>query len=982
MSNSESRNGHKSHLPIRSSTPVRNVQINDKPQIHSAPGSPRPGMGVGMMHRADVRAKTQFVKPQSSSEVKELNAHCSEKLRQHLSHVSKKHARNPQESGLMQGEQWVDGPGAAIYPDKKKAKELWVDGPQAFMVASPEPTKTESKQSVINKKVSSEEQWVDGPQEMIAAPKRDELPVPLPVQPMHTCSKRDYACASPKSSPKHQLKKPADKSVKSGIASLIPEAKDRPESTLSLESNLSTIAEASDSRPCSLVEPGAEKTETAAKPEPVSETKPFVREWVHKHRPGKDQGVQSDSETGMFIVDSDNRVIGTLESMSAAKKHKLSGSLGGKMLQASSSSPKHSPRNSPAITRKTKPDAKPETPKLQKSQLPHTNNPTNRVAEWIKSVSVENDLDRASADSDLVLMADAETNTEHDSDFERMADSDSYVKVAESQQCAPQESTESEPCAVDTSYDSSMDTGELAETAVVTRDSIYEIEVEEQLEGLKRDGTQLQNEIPDDETFSSISKTDTNDDNDKGECQSLMESVTEQHMRALTSGPSSISKRLHKTLHERESSPVLSEYDNEQHSKKDVPMPLLFRRPDGASNPNLAKEQFQEAQYGKDILKDILTLSSDSVDGVVANITSSHNDSGISSVSDVPTTSCFALDSSSRPGKTGSDYSVPPEVQSSTLSNKGTTVCKSSQVQSKPPLPQKPNGSPKAGSSPKPSSSSPKPSSSTPSPSRQLASASKNGVKDLSANQKQTSKTSIIPVLSHSNGSKDKEKSSNGKQQKSNGASSVSNSNNGVSNNGVSNNGVSNNGVSNNGVLKNGSKNGKNGNGKNGNGGVRSKLPVFSTTNRTSSPSKDSKCPSKDSKCPKKEKDKDGGKSSKLDSALVSEIALKSRGTDSDSGNDSGIVAHEKLLSPYATVTKPRTPSHSTSSGHGSDNSSTVSTGIRSHQGNKSDKLHGGTSSGYESMLRDSEATGSSGHEGSASEGSQDRKKGSKKKGA
>jgi hypothetical protein len=41
------------------------------------------------------------------------------------------------------------------------------------------------------------------------------------------------------------------------------------------------------------------------------------------------------------------------------------------------------------------------------------------------------------------------------------------------------------------------------------------------------------------------------------------------------------------------------------------------------------------------------------------------------------------------------------------------------------------------------------------------------------------------------------------------------------------------------------------------------------------------------------------------------------RGNDSDSGNDSGIVAHEKkLLSPYATVTKPRTPSHS-SSGHG-----------------------------------------------------------------
>ena len=51
----------------------------------------------------------------------------------------------------------------------------------------------------------------------------------------------------------------------------------------------------------------------------------------------------------------------------------------------------------------------------------------------------------------------------------------------------------------------------------------------------------------------------------------------------------------------------------------------------------------------------------------------------------------------------------------------------------------------------------------------------------------------------------------------------------------------------------------------------------------------------------------------------VSQHQHKARGgtNDSDSGNDSGIVTHEKrLLSPYATVTKPRTPSHS-SSGHG-----------------------------------------------------------------
>jgi hypothetical protein len=66
------------------------------------------------------------------------------------------------------------------------------------------------------------------------------------------------------------------------------------------------------------------------------------------------------------------------------------------------------------------------------------------------------------------------------------------------------------------------------------------------------------------------------------------------------------------------------------------------------------------------------------------------------------------------------------------------------------------------------------------------------------------------------------------------------------------------------------------------------------------------------------------GEKGKLHNVRINELNV-SRGTDSDSGNDSGIVSYERsLLSPYSTVTKPRTPSHS-SSGHGSDNSSTVS---------------------------------------------------------
>ena len=107
----------------------------------------------------------------------------------------------------------------------------------------------------------------------------------------------------------------------------------------------------------------------------------------------------------------------------------------------------------------------------------------------------------------------------------------------------------------------------------------------------------------------------------------------------------------------------------------------------------------------------------------------------------------------------------------------------------------------------------------------------------------------------------------------------------------------------------------------------------------------------------------------KASNSRVSElISNGSRATDSDSGNDSGIASEQKkLLSPYSTLTKPRSTSHSTSSGHGSDNSSVLSGRFRSKS---ADKRQGGMSSGYESMIRDSEATGSSSTHDSTSESS------------
>lgn len=99
-----------------------------------------------------------------------------------------------------------------------------------------------------------------------------------------------------------------------------------------------------------------------------------------------------------------------------------------------------------------------------------------------------------------------------------------------------------------------------------------------------------------------------------------------------------------------------------------------------------------------------------------------------------------------------------------------------------------------------------------------------------------------------------------------------------------------------------------------------------------------------------------------------------------DSGNDSGVVANHLLSSPYSRLTKPKVERHS-SSGHGSsDNSSTLSgdhtgaallTTLHAPKVISRAPQPSGTSSGYESMIRDSEeGTGSSSNHDSASDSS------------
>lgn len=81
-------------------------------------------------------------------------------------------------------------------------------------------------------------------------------------------------------------------------------------------------------------------------------------------------------------------------------------------------------------------------------------------------------------------------------------------------------------------------------------------------------------------------------------------------------------------------------------------------------------------------------------------------------------------------------------------------------------------------------------------------------------------------------------------------------------------------------------------------------------------------------------------------------------GTDSGTSSVSGSPINTPLPSPYSKITAPRRPQRY-SSGHGSDNSSILSGELPPAMGRTALFYHSGGSSGYESMMRDSETTGS-----------------------
>ena len=801
----------------------------------------------------------------------------------------------------LESEQWIDGPVAAV---KQEKSEQWIDGPASFIV------KAEPKSTPKSAKISSEEMWIDGPREMIAEP-AEMSPSRSSNLAMHTGTKKAHVRSlsaekkvlSPHGSPAHH---PRTDRLATKPAWPLHDIKERPESTVSVDSTMSNAAQAPDSRPASMEVHNGDAD---------SNVKPFVRDWVEKH--GLSAESEMDKSIG-FIVNSEEQLIGTLETAAGSyRKSKPLDSRTKKLIPSSSTpkhSPHHSPKTSPAVARKSK--TTPPKLHVPKSQLPTPPSPNKRVSDWLKSVEhnqpeevlyLEGIVGKQTGISTAVM---AEENRQlivesHDDIYdvstcssvnpETLNDSvNIYADIDSSHKAAD---TTADGIA-DVSFDSSIDTNQ----SLQNRESIYEQEVDAQLEkALGETGNKLGTDIADDDTFSNASYSKESDSENFSDqpfavtsenLSDMKKSETIQSIKTLVGDiaddngqvqNSDISEKVCNGLYSEPYS-ALSDLD----SKPD----LLSRKPDGASNPNLTSELYTEKSSSFGALRE---------DYSIVNTVSSHTEVDLKSK-----TSYKSTTTSLRPGE--GDGQADEKARKDKIDFKQSNV-------TKPPLPQKVCS--KCGYSPQTAKS--------------MAKLCKDcqkmvtmSIKNSHKSRTEKDKTSKHNTSSSSNGSPSSSCAT--KTSKSSKSQSPS----------------------------------------------QSRLPIFSSKNFQTS--------SKDAKSNRK-KEKE---SKKLNNSRVNELVTRSplRGHESDSGNDSGIVAMEKtLLSPYATVTKPRTVSHS-SSGHGSDNSSTMSTDLHSKQGSTSDKLHGGTSSGYESMLRDSENSGSStAHEDSASEDTIcDKKKGTKKR--
>lgn len=853
-----------SRLPVQPlMSHVRSVTPSKIGHPSSVPGSPNPGlvkMGhiVGVYGKCPTAADSQAADSGGNSSSDQW---LEKPTKLHSHSVQSKVAKAIHEKQLpLDGELWIDGPGASATTETK-ASELWVDGPQAFVVHQQPQSLTSSSlplrdghhqqqthhhseafsRNGATKKVDAEEQWVDGPKEMLVGSSQP--------QPMHTYSKSEHSSRSSSQPRTCMPNKLNEKALKQALVKHM-ESIGRHEGD-GLNSEYSSL----------------------------QETDSLSMNIQNSDNPSDLSG----QNRNFNLATSIKHVDASSSPMVSTKKQKLSDSP--KKTRSSTQSPKLSPTSSPSVSRKYNKIESPHASRLQKSQIPSSSpSPTHRVVQWIKSVSSEQELavglesrkhdscgHHLLQGSDSVLMADAETNTEHDSDFERLAE-ENLIK-AESDEDAEMRSLNIalryETCkgGLDSNFDA----------AAMNRESIYEMEVEKHLELIKtKDGSRLAAEV-DNDTFSSVSCSNRDPDElDRDNCGGELESLLIQHTKALTESKQTtqLARHLAQSHHSRNASPVCYEHDAEA---LELSRPLLSRKPDGASNPNLQQIFNEEDSVNKNNFNSLpgsagkpMFVHACCNDSTTTTLQATSSKPYATHVDDK--NCCCRSDISTQSLYGREDFSKHPHLSRSSPTQKHSEL-------------------------PKHCGDCQSCTDSSPSCSIYCVAKPTHVTKDSVGNQQKLSlsgKKSYVPLSSptirNKFASSDKASCSSSSTTHSPESSATSSP-----------------------LISTTSKSSTSSlvqktSFKSRNGSV-TKLPTICSS-RTLSPS------AKDSKSRKKEKEK--GSSSH--SNLLSEIFHKGKGNDSDSGNDSGIVAHEKrLLSPYATVTKPRTPSHS-SSGHGSDN--------------------------------------------------------------
>lgn len=834
-------------------------------------------------------------------------------------------------------EQWVDGPAAAIYPDKKNP-ELWVDGPQAFMVKikhGPRKHMRSSRQRngnysdgdvqsqrtlPIQRDEQEGEKWVDGPG-------RGNLRIvsnySYPCKPNNSmCGNRKTVSAADVGQqparlsvdtrePTMQISIPASPQTATvgtqSVVSLFRPNKcvqedARPESETSLDS---INAQASESRPTSFHSNEnkadcAGKNFTAGKKEDVY----LVKDWTLSLNCNKINSNVADASD---------------ESNNIGKSHSIATDL----------------ESRPNLNQETHSTQKHQTGLLQRAALnpPQEETPTSqtqsasRVTEWLKTVLTEEDIKISNSEPTPSIGLNSLALTDEVSHlgleiFEKVTGNrsdliccDDTVSEFDNRMFVTDEDDGQRKCAsfyssADTNKDSNPET-EFANLLISNRESIYEIEADQQLE-LRRNVNSGQ-DVPDDETFSSVSCAGKEDAEKVALDAEVTRIQTARKLKALNSNcvkneakvtPYEASVKqveIVREIHDAEQEDVarlrdararcefvgskLSDLEevSDEDSVLDGKHPLLVDRESQSNESVFAKEIYDKACSTIDVS---LLKQNYTINPIVSSV--NENQPAYYAQATVSVNSHPIYDIIGRPLPVY--YQVQPDPAApQTEAKKGqkTKPAKPGAVHKPPP-----------------------PASTTSNKNHIKESLNKQKPKDSRTATNQNCTVSVSP--SHASRTKDR------------------------------------------------------------------------CTNRTvrssSQPATISSPTTRSNKPKKKEEKKKDEREKKNGSPPKTEPRLTHR--DNDEKKHSLLIGERSFLSPYATVTKPRV-ARGSSSGHGSDNSSTISTEIHPQQlGSKSDKLHGGgTSSGYESMLRESEAscTSSLDDDSAASDSSNDKKKKTRK---